>query len=73
VIAFLAQVLYAALRRDALSISLLGLVIVNGLMEPGAFTGVANMSTVALAMAVARGYRRNVPIRFAYPLRTAAA
>jgi O-antigen ligase len=73
VIAFLAQVLYAALRGDALSLSLLGLVIVNGSMEPGAFAGIANMSTIALAMAVARGYRRNVSTRIATPLRTAAA
>lgn len=72
VIAFLAQGLYAAFRGDALAISLLGLVIVHGSMEPGAFAGIANMSTIALAMAVARGYRRNVSIRFAYPLRTAA-
>jgi exopolysaccharide production protein ExoQ len=73
VIAFLAQVLYAAWRGDALSVSLLAFVIINGSMEPGAFAGIANMPTIALAMAVARGCRRNVSVRAAYPLRAAAA
>ena len=73
VIALLAQALYAAWHRDALSLALLGFVIINGAMEPGAFAGIANMATVALAMAAARGSRRNAPVQFAYPLRTAAA
>jgi hypothetical protein len=73
VIAFLAQVLHAVSRRDALSVSLLGFLIINGLMEPGAFAGIANMSTVALALAVARGYRGHLPVQSTKPLRTAAA
>jgi hypothetical protein len=60
-------------RRDALSVSLLGFLIINGLMEPGAFAGIANMSTVALALAVARGYRGHLPVQSTKPLRTAAA
>ncbi len=69
VIALVAQVLYAAWHRDALSLALLGFVIINGAMEPGAFAGIADMSTVALAMAVARGVRRKAPVQLAYPLR----
>ena len=73
VVAFLDQVLYAALRRDGLCVALLGFVIFNGLSESGAFTGIANMSTIALVMAIARGCRRDAPVRVAYPVRTAAA
>lgn len=72
-IAFSAQVLQSVLRRDALSLSLLGFVILNGAMEPGAFVGIANMSTIALAMAIARGCRRRLPPHFAYPIRAVAA
>jgi O-antigen ligase len=73
VIAFLAQALHAVLRGDALSVSLLGFVIINGLMEPGAFAGIASISTIALAMAIARGCRRNPSGQFAHPLRIAEA
>jgi O-antigen ligase len=63
VAAFLLQFIEAAIRRDGLSVLLLSFVIVNGLMEPGAFAGIASMPTVALAIAVARSCRRSTAIR----------
>jgi O-antigen ligase len=68
-IAFSAQALESALRRDTLAVSLLAFVIFNGLMEAGAFAGIASIPTVALAMAVARQRGRALHPRLAHAVR----
>jgi len=65
--AFLAQLFQAIVWRDALSLALLGFVIINGLMEPGAFVGIAGMSTIALIIAIGRSCRRPSVVRLTYP------
>jgi O-antigen ligase len=57
VTAFVLQLVQASLRRDSVAVALLGFVAINGLMEPGAFAGIASIPTIALAIAIARSCR----------------
>jgi O-antigen ligase len=65
VTALLLQIRQALYEKDSLSLGLIALVVFTGMMEPGAFAGMVNMATIALAIAVARGARHQTARNFA--------
>ncbi len=53
-LAFVSQTIRAILDNDAVSITFLAFVMLDGITEPSAFAGVAHLSTVVLLIAAAR-------------------
>ena len=58
-LAFVSQTVRATLDKDGLSLTFLSFIMLDGITESSAFTGVAHMSTVVLLIAAARSIGRS--------------
>jgi uncharacterized protein with PQ loop repeat len=58
-LAFVSQAIEAIRDKDGLSLTFLSFILLDGITESSAFTGVAHMSTVILLIAAARSIHRS--------------